>query len=132
MVKNQQAADVQITAEQLIRDSQAYRMDDHLPPKMKITDKQEEFEYKYRMRNELEEKVRRQPHHMGNWIKYAEWEASMGEFKRMRSVYERAIEVDYQHVPLWLKYAEVEMAQKFVSHARNIWERACKFLPRVD
>ena len=73
-----------------------------------------------------------QRHHMGAWIKYAEWEASIGEFVRARSVFERALEVDFQHVTLWLKYAEMEMLNKHVDHSRNIWERATTHLPRVD
>lgn len=47
-------------------------------------------------------------------MKYAEWEAQIGEFKRARSVFERAIAIDFQHVTLWLKYAEMEMRNKFV------------------
>lgn len=69
---------------------------------------------------------------MGNWIKYAEWEANIGEFSRARSVFERAMDIDFQHVTLWLRYAEMEMRNKNVAHARNIWDRACKHLPRVD
>ena len=69
---------------------------------------------------------------MGTWLKYAEWEASIGEFRRARSIFERAIAVDFEHVTLWLKYAEMEMRNKFVNSARNVWERACKHLPRVD
>ena len=60
------------------------------------------------------------------WLKYAEWEASIGEFIRARSVFERAISVDFQHVALWLKYADMEMRNKHVDSARNVWERACK------
>ena len=69
---------------------------------------------------------------MGTWLKYAEWEASIGEYTRSRSIFERATSIDFQHVTLWLKYAEMEMRNKFVQHARNVWERACKHLPRVD
>lgn len=32
---------------------------------------------------------------MSNWLNYAEWEASIGEFARARSIFERAIDVDY-------------------------------------
>ena len=46
-------------------------------------------------RKEFEEKLRMQRHHMGTWIKYAEWEASITEFARARSVFERAMEIDY-------------------------------------
>jgi crooked neck len=107
-------------------------MDDYKPPRHRVQDETELEDYKYRMRRDFEEAIRRQRHHMGNWIKYAEWEASIGEIARARSVFERAIDVDFEHIALWLKYAEVEMRNKYVNHARNVWERACKHLPRVD
>jgi crooked neck len=66
-------------------------------------------DYKYRMRKDFEDGIRRQKHHMGTWLKYAEWEASIGEFLRARSVFERAIAVDFEHITLWLKYADMEM-----------------------
>ena len=84
------------------------------------------------MRKDFEDTLRRQRHHVGTWIKYAEWEASIGEFERARSVFERTVDVDFENVSLWLKYAEMEMRHKFINHARNVWERACKHLPRVD
>jgi len=95
-------------------------------------DQDELKDYKFTKRKEFEEKLRMQRHHMGTWIKYAEWEASITEFARARSVFERAMEIDYQHIPLWLKYAEMEMKNKHVQHARNVWDRACKHLPRID
>jgi hypothetical protein len=49
----------------------------------------------------------RQRMHMGNWMKYAAWEAGQKEWERARSVYERALDVDYKHQPIWLRYAEV-------------------------
>ena len=99
---------------------------------MHVMDQEELDDYKYRQRKMYEDKLRMQRHHMGTWIKYAEWEASIGEFLRSRSVFERALEVDFQHIGLWLKYAEMEMLNKNVDHARNLWERACKHMPRVD
>ncbi len=67
---------------------------------------------------------------VGNWTRYAEWEASQNEFERARSVMERALDEDYQNPVLWLKYAELEMAQKNINHARNIFDRAVALLPR--
>jgi len=131
-VRNQTAAQIQITAEQLIRESQAYKMDEVKHPKLRLTDPEEIADYKERTRRGYEDSLRRQKHHMGTWIKYAEWEANIGEVQRARSVFERAIDIDYTHVTLWLKYAEMEMQGKFINHARNVWERACKYLPRVD
>lgn len=131
-VKNKNPASIQITAEQLLREAQAHQQDESLPPMQPINDPVELEDYKYRQRKEYEDSVRRQVHHIGNWMKYAEWETSMKEFRRSRSIFERALEVDYQHVTLWLRYAEMEMKNKFINHARNIWERACKILPGVD
>jgi len=131
-IKNYTPAEIQITAEQLLRESQAYRQDEYKAPRHRMQDESELEEYKYRMRRDFEDAIRRQRHHMGNWVKYAEWEGSIQEFARARSVFERAIDVDFEHVQLWLKYAEMEMRNKFVNHARNVWERACKHLPRVD
>lgn len=123
-VKNKNPASIQITAEQLLREAQAHQHDDSTPSMQPITDPDDMEDYKYRQRKDFEEGVRRQVQHMGNWMKYAEWEASMKEFRRARSVFERALEIDFQHVSLWLRYAEMEMKNKFINHARNIWERA--------
>ena len=131
-VKNKNPAAIQITAEQLLREAQAHQVESGMPTMQPIRDPEELEDYKYRQRKEFEDSVRRQVHHIGNWMKYAEWETSMKDFRRARSIFERALEVDYQHVGLWLRYAEMEMKNKFVNHARNVWERACKLLPGVD
>jgi crooked neck len=70
-------------------------MDEYQAPRHNLQSNEEIEDYKYRMRRDFEESIRRQKHHMGNWIKYAEWEASIGDFARARSVFERAIDVDY-------------------------------------
>ncbi|CAE7667839.1 CRNKL1, partial [Symbiodinium sp. KB8] len=101
-------------------------------PKQRITDPDELAEYKLRKRKEFEDRLRMQRMHMPSWMRYAEWEASHGEFTRARSVFERAIDVDYQNRTLWLKYAEMEMKNKFINRARNVWDRAVTILPRVD
>lgn len=95
-IKNYNPAPLQITAEQLMREVPAYRTDEYKPPSsVHIMDKDELDDYKFIKRKEFEEKLRMQRHHMGAWIKYAEWEASIGEFQRARSVFERALDVDY-------------------------------------
>lgn len=132
-IKNYNAASQQITAEQLMREVPAYKTEEYrAPSSIHIMDQDELKDYKFNKRREFEEKLRMQRHHMGTWIKYAEWEASITEYARARSVFERAMEIDYQQVTLWLKYAEMEMKNKNVMHARNVWDRACKHLPRVD
>ncbi|GLD99735.1 hypothetical protein PINS_up008463 [Pythium insidiosum] len=82
-------------------------------------------------RKAFEDEIRRQRHHIGTWMKYAQWEESQHEFKRARSIFERAIDVDYKNPTIWLKYAEMEMRHKFINHARNVWDRAVTLLPRV-
>jgi crooked neck len=130
--KNNAAASLQITAEQLIKESAAHRIDDVKIPVQGILDKDELNDYKLKKRKEFEDQIKRQKYHIGCWTKYAAWEAHQEEFIRARSVYERALEVDYKNTSLWLKYAEMEMKNKFINHARNVWMRACQLLPRVD
>ena len=98
-----------------MREVPAYRTEEYRPPSsVHVMDQDELKDYKYRMRKEFEDKLRMQKHHMGTWIKYAEWEANIAEFERSRSVFERALDIDFQHVSLWLKYAEMEMRNKNV------------------
>lgn len=123
---------MQITAEQLIRESQDHKTDDVRIPVQNLTDPDEINEYKLRKRKNFEDQIKRQKYHTGCWLKYAKWEEDLGEYDRARSIFERAIEFDYRNSTIWLKYAEMEMKHKFVNHARNVWERACKLLPRVD
>ena len=130
--RNNAPSNMQITAEQIIKESQAHRTDEITIPIQKISDLDELNEYKLKKRKELEDQVRRQKYNINCWLKYAAWEERQTEFARARSIYERAIEIDYKNVSLWLKYAEMEMRNKFINHARNVWERACKLLPRVD
>ena len=131
-VRNTAAAPVQITAEQLIAESQAHRTDDIKAPKQRIQDEEEMTDYKLRRRTEFENAVKRQRIRIGGWLKYGKWEESIGEIVRARSIYERALEVDPRNVTVYLKYVEMEMRHKFINHARNIWERACRTLPMVE
>ena len=95
-VKNYSAAERQITAEQLMREAPAYVTEQYkAPTSIHIMDQDELTDFKFNKRKEYEEKLRMQRHHIGTWIKYAEWEAEIQEFQRARSVFERAIEVDY-------------------------------------
>lgn len=88
-----------------------------MTPLTKITDETELEYYKKKLRTEFETNVRMQSQNIGLWIRYAQWEARLGEFRRARSVFERAIEIDYKNVSIWLKYAEMEMSNKFINHA---------------
>ncbi|KAM4772886.1 crooked neck-like protein 1 [Rhinophrynus dorsalis] len=132
-VKNKAPAEVQITAEQLLREAKERELELlPPPPKQKITDEEELNDYKLRKRKTFEDNIRKNRTVISNWIKYAQWEESLKEIQRARSIYERALDVDYRNITLWLKYAEMEMKNRQVNHARNIWDRAITTLPRVN
>ncbi|KAF7647503.1 hypothetical protein LDENG_00171390 [Lucifuga dentata] len=132
-VKNKSPAEVQITAEQLLREAKERELELlPPPPKQKITDEEELNDYKLRKRKGFEDNIRKNRTVISNWIKYAQWEESLKEIQRARSIYERALDVDHRNITLWLKYAEMEMKNRQVNHARNIWDRAITILPRVN
>ncbi|MEQ2188817.1 Crooked neck-like protein 1 [Goodea atripinnis] len=132
-VKNKAPAEVQITAEQLLREAKERELELlPPPPKQKITDQEELNDYKLKKRKGFEDNIRKNRTVISNWIKYAQWEESLKEIQRARSIYERALDVDHRNITLWLKYAEMEMKSRQVNHARNIWDRAITILPRVN
>ncbi|XP_035473286.2 crooked neck-like protein 1 [Scophthalmus maximus] len=132
-VKNKAPAEVQITAEQLLREAKERELELlPPPPKQKITDEEELNDYKLKKRKGFEDNIRKNRTVISNWIKYAQWEESLKEILRARSIYERALDVDHRNITLWLKYAEMEMKSRQVNHARNIWDRAITILPRVN
>lgn len=59
----------QITAEQLLRESQALQEQDFKPPTQKITDPTELAEYRLRKRKEYEDLVRRVRWNVSVWVK---------------------------------------------------------------
>jgi len=132
-VKNKAPAELQITAEQLLREAKERELEIvPAPPKQKIQDEEELADYQMRKRKAFEDALRKNKSVMSNWIKYATWEESQGQLDRTRSVYERALDVDHRNIGLWLKYTESEMRNKQVNHARNLWDRAVTILPRAN
>ncbi|XP_070577296.1 crooked neck-like protein 1 [Ptychodera flava] len=132
-VKNKMPAELQITAEQILREAKERELEAvPPPPKQKITDPEELQEYRLKKRKEFEDNLRKNRTVMTNWIKYAQWEESQREIDRARSIYERALDVDHRNITIWLKYAELEMKNRQINHARNIWDRAVTILPRAN
>lgn len=132
-VRNRQAADVQVTAEHILRIANAAKIVHKLErPNYEITDPEELELMKLEKRKEFENRVRSNRDSMSAWTKYAAWESRMGEFARARSIFERALQVSYKDPTIWLKYAEMEMEAKFINRARNVWDRAVTLLPRVE
>lgn len=132
-VKNKAPAEVQITAEQLLREAKERDLEIlPPPPKQKISDPAELADYQQRKRKTFEDNLRKNRMVVSNWIKYAQWEESQKEIQRARSIWERALDNDHRNITIWLKYAEMEMKNKQVNHARNLWDRAVTILPRVN
>ncbi|KAF7992069.1 hypothetical protein HCN44_001394 [Aphidius gifuensis] len=132
-VKNKSPAEIQITAEQLLREAKERDLEILAPPpKQKISDPHELAAYQLRKRKTFEDTIRKNRTVLSNWMKYAAWEESQKEIDRARSIYERAMDVDHKNITLYLKYAEMEMRHRQVQHARNIWDKAVTLLPRVN
>jgi crooked neck len=131
-VKNRAPAQIQITAEQILREAVENQEVEKPKPKQKITDLEELEEYRGRKRKAFEDTIRKNRNLVGNWIKYAKWEESQKDFERARSIFERALDIDYKNTTTWLRYSEMEMKNKFINHARNVWDRAVQLLPRID
>ncbi|EOA23599.1 hypothetical protein CARUB_v10016796mg [Capsella rubella] len=132
-VKNKTPAPVQITSEQIFRETRD-RQDDQTqpPPKHNINDSSEVSDYRLRRRKEFEDQIRGARTKNQIFVRYADWEESQKDYARARSVWERALADGNKNHTLWLKYGEFEMRNKFVNSARNVWDRAVMLLPRVD
>ncbi|KAI9278918.1 hypothetical protein BDA99DRAFT_493443 [Phascolomyces articulosus] len=132
-VKNKAPAEIQITAEQILREAHDRRLEPtHSIPRQKISDLEELSEFRQRKRKDFEDNIRKNRLNVGNWIKYATWEESQMELQRARSVLERALDVEARNPAIWLRYVEMEMKNRNVNHARNLLDRATTLLPRVD
>ncbi|KAH9406615.1 PREDICTED: crooked neck-like protein 1 [Rhagoletis zephyria] len=132
-VKNKAPAEVQITAEQLLREAKERELEIVAPPpKQKISDPDELADYQLRKRKAFEDGIRKSRTSFANWVKYAKWEESQQEIQRARSIYERALDVDYRNIKIWLKYSQMEMRNRQINHARNVLDRAVLILPRVN
>lgn len=131
-VKNKVAADVQITAEQILREAFERQDSQFKEPKYEISDWDELNEYRLTKRKDFEDQIRRERYNISTWLRYAKWEEKQDELKRARSVYERALEVEDRNELIYIKYAEMEMRCKNINHARNLWDRAISLLPRVS
>lgn len=115
--KSRGAASIQITAEQLLRESAALQSDEAKVPtgQKRVLDQDELNEYRIRKRKGYEDALRRSRGNVNTWISYGVWEAEQQDFRRARSVFERAIEVDYEKTEVWNKYLDIEIKNGFVN-----------------
>lgn len=131
-VKNKAAAQVQISAEQLLREAVDRQEVALQAPTQRFSDLEELHEFQGRKRREFEDYVRRNRVNLNNWMRYAEWEIQNKELARARSIFERALDVHPNSVQLWIRYIEAEMKTRNINHARNLLDRAVSRQPRVD
>ena len=86
-VKNKAPADLQITAEQLLREAKERELEIvPAPPKQKIQDEEELRDFQMRKRKNFEDAIRKNRSVISNWIKYAVWEEAQGALERARLV----------------------------------------------
>lgn len=133
-VKNRAPAQVQVTAEQLIRTAREHQIDDEQKIKLDthIQDEEELRMHQGEKRREFEEKLRHTMIDAKTYLRYARWEESQLEFRRARSVMERCLEAHNREYKVWISYAEFELRGKFLNHARNVLDRAVTHLPRMN
>ncbi|EUR79054.1 hypothetical protein PFBG_00544, partial [Plasmodium falciparum 7G8] len=127
-VKNKNAAEVQITAEQLINEALELEEVEH-KVNYNLIDEEELNEYRINKRKEYEDKIRKRRYMISTYIKYGLWEIKQKDIERCRSIFERALNIDYTNKNLWLKYIEVELINKNINSARNLLERVVLLLP---
>ncbi|KPI88439.1 hypothetical protein ABL78_2452 [Leptomonas seymouri] len=127
-------AEEQVSTQKLFKDAVAMQKF-HSPnqsgagARVMIHSREELALYRQKRRAELEESVRRGYKAVGNWIRYARWEAQQRDFGRMRAVMERAVAVHGENSNLWRDYAELEEMNGFIEHARQVWNRGVSALP---
>ena len=81
-VKNKNPAQIQITAEQILREAQERQEAPHSVPQQKITDLEELQDYRQDKRRTFENLIRRNRQIFANWMRYAQWEESQDELER--------------------------------------------------
>jgi crooked neck len=132
-VQNKAQADVQITAEEILRLSAEQAAPPPAAPRARATDTLSVKEFQLQQRREFEAKLAvARSNKVGVLVRYAKFEESQRDFVRARSLFERAIEVDPRSYLLWQKYVDFEIRNRFVNHARNVLDRAVAVLPRSD
>ena len=81
-VKNKAPASVQITAEQILRESRDRQDLWKKPAAQKIADQEELNDFRAKRRQEYENSIRKDRTNPLNWVRYARFEESQFEFER--------------------------------------------------
>lgn len=139
-VANKAVSDVQVTADQLVKDAYSDYATQEKRKRMKLqmsldssmsmsTD--EASIYKAKTREGFETSIRNNRFNLATYVRYAEWEASLGEFRRARSAFERGLEVNYQDVSYWIRYISMEEGLGDCDHVMSLFSRVTYLLPGV-
>ncbi|KAF7456465.1 putative crooked neck family 1 protein isoform 2 [Cryptosporidium felis] len=136
-VKNKSSAPIQITVEQILKESYLGSADisgnlSKLYESFNFKDIDELEDYRIRKRKEFEDSIRRKRWKMGIYISYAKWESLQNNFDNSRSILERALIINYENCRIWREYIKLEIINGNINNARNLFERVTKLLPRID
>ncbi|KAH9251792.1 hypothetical protein BASA81_010235 [Batrachochytrium salamandrivorans] len=140
MIRNREAANVQLTAEQLIYDAKTQfsgeggsdLLASQKDEQWKILDRDELNQFLQRKRKDYEDRIRKDRKSARSYLDYARFEAKQNDFRRARSIFERALTLLSGNALVWLAYAEIEAKAGFVAHAVNVLHRAVELLPREN
>lgn len=139
-VKNKLAAPIQITVEQILKESYSGSENNigsskslsRLYESFNFRDADELEDYRIRKRKEFEDSIRRKRWKISLYLSYAKWESLQNNIANSRSILERAIIVNYENARVWREYIKLEITSGNINNARNLFERATHLLPRVE
>uniref|UniRef100_A0A8C7PZV2 Crooked neck-like protein 1 n=1 Tax=Oncorhynchus mykiss TaxID=8022 RepID=A0A8C7PZV2_ONCMY len=126
-VKNKAPAEVQITAEQLLREAKERELELlPPPPKQKITDEEELNDYKLKKRKRALDVDHR---NIALWLKYAEMEMKNRQVNHARNIWDRAITILPRVNQFWYKYSYMEEMLGNIAGCRQVFERWTEWEP---
>ncbi|KAH0793706.1 crooked neck-like protein 1 [Histomonas meleagridis] len=132
-IHNKSAAQIQITADQLLIESVSRMKDRPRLPEIPNQTQAEIEDQRFKRRQNWELNVRRNLCSYHTYIRYARWEEDLNELDKARSVYERGIEfTNFKEPNIWKCYINMELRHKQINYARNLLERVVTILPRHD
>ncbi|KAJ1613704.1 HAT repeat-containing protein [Cryptosporidium canis] len=139
-VKNKSFAPIQITVEQILKETYSGSTNSiggknslsRLYESFNFRDADELEDYRIRKRKEFEDSIRRKRWKISLYLSYARWESLQNHIANSRSILERAIIVNYENQRVWREYIKLEITNGNMNNARNLFERVTHLLPRVE
>ncbi|PPS94001.1 HAT (Half-A-TPR) repeat containing protein [Cryptosporidium hominis] len=139
-IKNKSFAPIQITVEQILKESYSGSANSvggnnslsRLHESFDFRGIDELEDYRIRKRKEFEDSIRRKRWKISLYLSYAKWESLQNNIKNSRSIFERGILINYENVRIWREYIKLEITNGNINNARNLFERVTHLLPRID